>query len=94
MGPRPVTSYVTRRFMTGPAVEEETPPTTSEAGLETSAAIADRIDQGRLVLPKKDVADYLVNQFLCEILLEYFSSFTSTIFVHNQVVVNMLYHEC
>lgn len=59
MGSRPVTAYVTRRFLMGPAVEE-TPPTTSEAGLETSAALADQIDKGRLRLPKQDVAQYLV----------------------------------
>ena len=59
LGPRPVNAYVTRRFLIGPAVDE-TSPTTSEAGLETSAAIADRIDQGKLILPKKDVAEYLV----------------------------------
>ena len=60
LGPRPVNAYVTRRFLIGPAVED-TPPTTSEAGLETSAAIADRIDEGKLILPKKDVSDYLVS---------------------------------
>jgi hypothetical protein len=59
MGPRPVTAYVTRRFLTGPAVEE-TPSTAGEAGLETSAALADQIDKGRLKLPKQDVAQYLV----------------------------------
>jgi len=58
-GPRPVTAYVTRRFLIGPAIEE-TPSTTSEAGLETSAALADQIDQGKLKLPKTDVAQYLV----------------------------------
>ncbi|UJR27999.1 hypothetical protein I4U23_009257 [Adineta vaga] len=56
VGPKPVTSYVTKRFLIGPAVEEETSPATSEAGLETSAALADQIDQGRLKLPKSDVA--------------------------------------
>ena len=59
MGPRPVTAYVTHRFLTGPAVEE-TPPATSEAGLETSVALANQIDRGRLKLPKQDVAEYLV----------------------------------
>ncbi|CAF1511615.1 unnamed protein product [Adineta ricciae] len=59
VGPRPVTAYVTRRFLIGPAVEEETSPATAEAGLETSAALADQIDRGRLKLPKRDVAQYL-----------------------------------
>lgn len=59
MGPRPVTAYVTHRFLVGPAVEE-TPPATSEAGLETSVALANQIDRGRLKLPKQDVAEYLV----------------------------------
>lgn len=58
-GPKPVTGYVTRRFLIGPAADEEATPTTAEAGLETSAAIAERIDQGRLKLPKRDVAEYL-----------------------------------
>src|ERR1700722_13382816 len=35
MGSRPVTTYVTRRYFLGPAVEA--PPPASEAGLETSA---------------------------------------------------------
>ena len=65
MGPRPVTAYVTRRFLTGPAVED-TPAATSEAGLETTAALADQIDKGRLKLPKSDVANYLVrSQIIC-----------------------------
>lgn len=59
MGPRPVRQYVMRRFFMGPAVED-TPSNTTEAGLETSAAIADQIDRGRIKLPKDDVADYLV----------------------------------
>ncbi|CAF3339866.1 unnamed protein product [Rotaria sp. Silwood1] len=58
IGPRPVTAYVTRRFLIGPAAED-TPSTASEAGLETSAAIADQIDKGTLKLPKDDVAQYL-----------------------------------
>ncbi|CAF1425289.1 unnamed protein product [Adineta steineri] len=58
MGPRPVNAYVTRRFQVGPAVED-TPPATSEAGLETSVALADQIDKGKLKLPKEDVAKYL-----------------------------------
>jgi hypothetical protein len=58
-GPRPVTAYVTRRFLIGPAVED-TPPAASEIGLETSAALADQIDQGKIKLPKDDVAQYLV----------------------------------
>ena len=60
-GPKPVTGYVTRRFLIGPAANDEAASTTAEAGLETSAALADRIDQGRLKLPKRDVAEYLVN---------------------------------
>ena len=70
VGPRPVTSYVTRRFLIGPAVEETPPATTetgretaaatSETGLEASAALADQIDKGRVKLPKNDVAQYLV----------------------------------
>lgn len=59
IGPRPVTAYVTHRFLIGPAVVE-TPPATSEAGLETSAALANQIDRGRVKLPKQDVAEYLV----------------------------------
>jgi pimeloyl-ACP methyl ester carboxylesterase len=59
MGPRPVTAYVTRRFLIGPAVNGDTSPATSEAGLETSAALADQIDKGRIKLPKTDVAQYL-----------------------------------
>jgi pimeloyl-ACP methyl ester carboxylesterase len=62
MGPRPVTGYVTRRFVTGPAIEDE-PSVTSESGLETSAALADQIDKGKLKLPKQDVAQYLVCYF-------------------------------
>lgn len=62
MGPRPVNAYVTRRFLTGPAVEE-TPPSTSEAGLETSVALAEQIDKGTLKLPKQDVAEYLVGLY-------------------------------
>ncbi len=71
VGPRPVTAYVTRRFFLGPAVQETPPttpdipstpntPVTNEAGLETSIALADQIDKGRLKLPKQDVAQYLV----------------------------------
>lgn len=60
VGPRPVTAYVTRRFLIGPAVEEEPTPATSEAGLETTAALSIQIDKGRLKLPKSDVAKYLV----------------------------------
>jgi hypothetical protein len=59
VGPRPVTAYVTRRFLIGPA-SEETQSATSEAGLETSAALADQIDKGTVKLPKNDVAQYLV----------------------------------
>lgn len=69
MGPRPVTAYVTRRFLIGPAAED-TPSddsetnretaATSDAGLETSAALAEQIDKGELKLPKNDVAQYLV----------------------------------
>ncbi|CAF0885652.1 unnamed protein product [Rotaria sordida] len=58
IGPRPVTAYVTRRFLVGPAAED-TPSTASEAGLETSVALADQIDKGTLKLPKNDVAQYL-----------------------------------
>jgi hypothetical protein len=50
---------VTRRFLIGPA-SEETQSATSEAGLETSAALADQIDKGTVKLPKNDVAQYLV----------------------------------
>jgi len=57
-GPRPVNAYVTRRFLIGPAIEES-PPATNEGGLETSAALADQIDRGKLKLPKTDVAQYL-----------------------------------
>ena len=60
MGPRPVNAYVTQRFLVGPAVEE-TPPMTSEAGLETSAALSEQIDRGNVKLPKTDVAKYLVS---------------------------------
>ena len=63
IGPRPVTAYVTRRFLIGPAIEEETPAATTKAGLETSAALADQIDRGKLKLPKQDVAQYLVCSF-------------------------------
>jgi hypothetical protein len=69
IGPRPVTSYVTRRFLTGPAIEDA-PPTTTDTGLETSAAVADQIDKGTLKLPKQDVAQYLV----CYILILNFIS--------------------
>lgn len=69
IGPRPVNAYVTRRFLTGPAIEDASPATT-EAGLETSAALADQIDKGNLKLPKQDVAQYLV----CYILILNFIS--------------------
>ena len=59
IGPKPVKQYVMRRFFMGPAIED-IPPTMSEAGLETSAAIADRIETERLKLPKEDMANYLV----------------------------------
>ena len=69
MGPRPVNAYVTRRFLVGPAVED-TPPTTSEAGLETSAALSEQIDRGNVKLPKTDVAQYLVSAKHVPTLLE------------------------
>ncbi|CAF3197414.1 unnamed protein product [Rotaria socialis] len=69
VGPKPVTAYVTRRFFMGPAVEEkpttdneatyETSAATSDAGLETSTALAEQIEKGTLKLPKDDVAQYL-----------------------------------
>ena len=86
---------MTRRFLIGPAANEEATPTTAEAGLETSAAIAERIDQGRLKLPKRDVAEYLVKD-RCEnnLFVDVHPSIVSSsiIFVHNQAVVNMHYH--
>ncbi len=94
IGPRPVTAYVTRRFLIGPAIED-TPPetqTTSEAGLETSAALVDQIDKGKLKLPKQDVAQYLVCdiRILSSIFNQVIYHF-STIYVLNLVVVNSLY---
>jgi len=62
-GPRPVTGYVTRRFVTGPAIDDA-PPAASETGLETSTALADQIDKGKLKLPKQELAQYLVCYFL------------------------------
>jgi hypothetical protein len=59
MGPRPVNAYVTRRFLIGPAIEDPS-PAPSEAGFETSAALADQIDKGKLKLPKGEVSQYLV----------------------------------
>lgn len=72
MGRRPIQTYVTRRFRTGPAVIN-TSPVTNEDGLETSAAIADQIDKGRLKLPKEDIAEYLV----CCILISKLYLFTN-----------------
>jgi len=59
LGPLPVNTYVTHRFLIGPAIEDAA-PATNEVGVDTSAALADQIDKGKLKLPKQDVAQYLV----------------------------------
>ncbi len=63
LGPLPVSIYVTRRFSIQPAIEN-TSAATSEAGLETLAALANQIDKGKLKLPKQELAQYLVCYFL------------------------------
>jgi len=89
-GPRPVTGYVTRRFVTGPAIDDA-PPAASETGLETSTALADQIDKGKLKLPKQDVAQYLVCCFLIlSSTYKQFIYFSSIIYVLNLAVVNLL----
>lgn len=59
MGQRPVNAYVARRFLVGPA-SDDAPSATTEIGLESSVALVDQIDNGRLKLPKQDISEYLV----------------------------------
>jgi hypothetical protein len=91
LGPLPVNIYVTRRFLFQPAIED-TSPATDEVGLETSAALADQIDKGKVKLSKRDLAQYVVCYIL---ILSTISNqliyIFSIIYVLNLAVVNLLY---
>jgi hypothetical protein len=90
LGPLPVNIYVTRRFSIQPGIED-TSPATDEAGLETSAALADQIDKGKLKLPKQDLAQYLVcNILILSCTYRYLINFFSIIYVLNLAVVNLV----
>ena len=89
IGRQPVTAFVNRRFLIGPAVED-TQSMTGDDVLGASAALADQIDKRQLKLPKSDVAEYLVRDF-CHLSSIYKNMMDfSIIYAHNLAAVNWL----